>query len=334
MLIRKIYRVFYIIHLIMIISVLVISVFHNSMFVLIGFFFWGLDLIIKLIIIIKNKIKIKEAYATVLPDDVIRIVFIVKENNSFKFNSGEYIFICIPELTIFEWHPFSISSSPLEENLCLHFAVVGNWTDKLKRLIETKGKKINNNIQNKFESSTINNYIFERKKTILSNAISEKNVSYKQSVFKNYESKIKLTKFSKQDSFINSDFKKNQKYLKLPGIYLNVIVYISGPFGNPRVLIEDPKYKMFLLVAGGIGITPMQSICNHLLIQYFRGRPLVKIKFIWVMKKRAIARSVGNYKNNFWNKNFNIDNLSSNFLEIHENEQILDSEFYISRYVK
>ena len=34
-------------------------------------------------------------------------------------------------------------------------------------------------------------------------------------------------------------------------------VYIDGPYGNSIVDIDGDKYKMFLMVSGGIGITPL-----------------------------------------------------------------------------
>jgi hypothetical protein len=51
---------------------------------------------------------------------------------NFKFKSGDYIFIRIPSITRYEWHPFTISSSPdLTDYLWLHVRSLGNWTKKL-----------------------------------------------------------------------------------------------------------------------------------------------------------------------------------------------------------
>ena len=51
-------------------------------------------------------------------------------------------------------------------------------------------------------------------------------------------------------------------------------VWVEGPHGKPQVDIWGDRYRMVLLVSGGIGITPMQSICNTLLKQSDAGRPL------------------------------------------------------------
>lgn len=54
--------------------------------------------------------------------------------------------------------------------------------------------------------------------------------------------------------------------------------FIEGPYGSAAVDSYGERHDMFLLVSGGIGVTPMQSVLNELLDQRARGR---KIKFIW-----------------------------------------------------
>lgn len=45
-----------------------------------------------------------------LPTRVIKLV--LKKPNGFKFRPGDYILIKIPFFSLFEWHPFTISSPP------------------------------------------------------------------------------------------------------------------------------------------------------------------------------------------------------------------------------
>ena len=42
-------------------------------------------------------------------------------------------------------------------------------------------------------------------------------------------------------------------------------VLFEGPYGELEVDIDGAKYKSVLLISGGIGITPIQSICNDLI---------------------------------------------------------------------
>ncbi|KAJ3189695.1 hypothetical protein HK101_008754 [Irineochytrium annulatum] len=41
---------------------------------------------------------------------------------------GQYIFISCPEIALYEWHPFTLTSSPHEEFISIHIRVVGDWT--------------------------------------------------------------------------------------------------------------------------------------------------------------------------------------------------------------
>ena len=47
-----------------------------------------------------------------------------------------YLFVCFPGLSLWEWHPFSISSAPHEDKIVVHVRPLGNWTDALGRLAE------------------------------------------------------------------------------------------------------------------------------------------------------------------------------------------------------
>mmetsp|Transcript_26152 Transcript_26152/g.57296 ORF Transcript_26152/g.57296 Transcript_26152/m.57296 type:complete len:563 (-) Transcript_26152:177-1865(-) len=68
-----------------------------------------------------------------------------------------------------------------------------------------------------------------------------------------------------------------------------VTAFIDGPVGELGVDLEGSRYKHVLLVSGGIGITPMQSICNSLLDQHARGRPLKKVWFVWSVRDRYLV---------------------------------------------
>ena len=47
-----------------------------------------------------------------------------------NLKAGQYAFINCPEIGITEWHPFTASSSPLENYVSFHIRVVGDWTSK------------------------------------------------------------------------------------------------------------------------------------------------------------------------------------------------------------
>ncbi|KAJ1967490.1 hypothetical protein H4R35_006696 [Dimargaris xerosporica] len=42
--------------------------------------------------------------------------------------AGQYIFVCCPEISLHQWHPFTLTSAPEEQCLSIHMRTVGNWT--------------------------------------------------------------------------------------------------------------------------------------------------------------------------------------------------------------
>ena len=124
---------------------------------------------------------------------MVRLAFLKRD---FKYKSGQYCFICVPGVSLFEWHPFSLSSSPHENMVSLHIRVLGDWTQRLY------------------------------------------------------------------------DYVDQTRQIK---------VYLDGPYGTPCLDVDGDRYKMFMFISGGIGITPMQSICNDILHQRKRGRDIKKV---------------------------------------------------------
>jgi predicted ferric reductase len=68
-----------------------------------------LDVILRFFIVRSNKKNAHTCKIIRLPSNVIKIEFPKK---NFDYKAGQYVFIAIPALSYFEWHPFSISSSP------------------------------------------------------------------------------------------------------------------------------------------------------------------------------------------------------------------------------
>ncbi len=52
---------------------------------------------------------------------------------TFDYKSGQWVRIACKALGSGEYHPFTISSAPHEENLMLHIRAIGPWTINLRR---------------------------------------------------------------------------------------------------------------------------------------------------------------------------------------------------------
>ena len=149
-----------------------------------------------------------EARVRQLPGDVVRVSFMKHE---FKFKAGQHVNMCIPSVSKFEWHPYSISSGPADDYITIHVRVLGDWS---KRLHEVAGRR---------------------------------------------------------DS---------------------IRIYIEGPIGGCGLDIEGDRYKVFALISGGIGVTPLQSIYRNLVEQAARGRDLKEVLFVWSVRDRFLIDSV------------------------------------------
>jgi predicted ferric reductase len=78
-----------------------------------------------------------ELETEVLPSRVTKLSFAAPKG--WHHRAGDYLFIRIPEVATFEWHPFTISSAPehLGEpggRVTLHIRSLGNWTKSLGAL--------------------------------------------------------------------------------------------------------------------------------------------------------------------------------------------------------
>jgi predicted ferric reductase len=55
----------------------------------------------------------------------------------FRFDAGEFVYLKIPRVSRFGWHPFTISSSPEQkDHVGVHIRTLGNWTRRLHRLFQ------------------------------------------------------------------------------------------------------------------------------------------------------------------------------------------------------
>jgi NADPH oxidase len=54
-----------------------------------------------------------------------------------NYKPGMYLFLNVPELSRFQWHPFTITSTPEEPFISIHIRLMGDWTKQLAELIGT-----------------------------------------------------------------------------------------------------------------------------------------------------------------------------------------------------
>lgn len=98
----------------------------------------------KMISLYKSHSEEGKSYVTtgvVLPSRVVCLV--IKRPPNFSFKPGDYVYLNIPSIAQFEWHPFTISSAPEQaKTLSLHIRAVGHWTNSLYQYFEKEQAKL------------------------------------------------------------------------------------------------------------------------------------------------------------------------------------------------
>lgn len=64
------------------------------------------------------------------PSKVLEIQFY---KPSLKYLSGQYIFLQCPDISRWQWHPFTVTSAPEETILSVHIRLEGDWTEMIGR---------------------------------------------------------------------------------------------------------------------------------------------------------------------------------------------------------
>ncbi|XP_065854011.1 respiratory burst oxidase homolog protein D-like [Euphorbia lathyris] len=85
----------------------------------------------RLIRAFRSSIKsVKILKVAVYPGNVLALY--MSKPQGFKYKSGQYMFVNCAAVSPFEWHPFSITSSPGDDYLSVHIRTLGDWTRQLK----------------------------------------------------------------------------------------------------------------------------------------------------------------------------------------------------------
>ncbi|TQN65443.1 Dual oxidase 1 [Colletotrichum shisoi] len=69
----------------------------------------------------------------VLDGETVEITATIPSERIWKYQAGQYVFLQVPQLSTFQWHPFTVSICRGRE-FQLHIKTDGNWTKKLRDL--------------------------------------------------------------------------------------------------------------------------------------------------------------------------------------------------------
>lgn len=89
--------------------------------------------IVERVVRVSNGFRRLSAKIDVLDDDTVRLICDLPSKRSWNYLPGQYVFLQVPRLSIFQWHPFTISSC-WDNKIQLHIKTEYDWTGKLREL--------------------------------------------------------------------------------------------------------------------------------------------------------------------------------------------------------
>jgi hypothetical protein len=124
---------------------------------------------------------------------------IIKRPAGFNFSPGDWVFIKIPRVARFEWHPFTISSAPeMHDTFHVHIRGVGEWTNRLYKHFEDEyarqqqGALTRENKIEKFRGTVRQKY--DNARTIMSKSIRMKSTGAEDADFVSLAEKYTVDK--------------------------------------------------------------------------------------------------------------------------------------------
>ena len=133
---RRLFEAFYYLHLVFIVGLVVGAFFHSGILLpSLALATWGVDLVLRKLFMAQLQ-NPRVGQLSIISDTVVQVTF--SKTESFAYNPGQYIYVAVPEISMFQWHPFSISSAPHQNKVTLHIRKVGDWTSALFSLAAKK----------------------------------------------------------------------------------------------------------------------------------------------------------------------------------------------------
>jgi NADPH oxidase len=111
---------------------------HSVNLVWLPLFWFVLDWVVRYGVMVKCRYRTQASFHQLLVD-VVEIKF--PKPAGLDYNPGQFLRIAIPKLSVFQFHPFSISSAPHEAYVTIHVRASGNWTEQLLQLAKEKQQR-------------------------------------------------------------------------------------------------------------------------------------------------------------------------------------------------
>jgi len=77
----------------------------------------------------------------ILDDDTVRITITMPKHRIWPYEAGQYVMLQIPQISLFQWHPFTISTC-VDNTMQVHIKTDGDWTSQIRNLTKENGKEL------------------------------------------------------------------------------------------------------------------------------------------------------------------------------------------------
>jgi hypothetical protein len=111
------FEFFYFLHIACFLAMVPILFIHSAFFFPLSIIVWAIDVILRYVITLKKV----EMQATLLPGRIVKLSM----PKTFAYSPGQYCFLQVKGLSAVEYHPFSISTSPLQDDITFHIRPLG-----------------------------------------------------------------------------------------------------------------------------------------------------------------------------------------------------------------
>ncbi|KAJ2490506.1 hypothetical protein IWW37_003066 [Coemansia sp. RSA 2050] len=271
------------------------------------------------------------------PSNVIELKI---EKRGMNFQVGQFAYINVPSISLLEWHPFTLTSAPEEDELSMHIWVAGGWTRKL--VLALQGCAVSTLPQ--YPAADLVQLSDESKEPMYcSSSVSKMSVgesaksvpqisggtlraladqellmhylrneidpisglpkpgveSQYNYIRKSCDSRRPWSRVGRNSTVLldrlppEIDYRMSGSYATQPVAKLSAFqpaiklpkIMIDGPYGAPTQQVFN--YEHIVLIAGGIGVTPMSSVLKSLYYQLTSAqheRRIVKVYFLWVCR--------------------------------------------------
>ncbi|KAJ3423980.1 nadph oxidase [Anaeramoeba flamelloides] len=307
---RKNYEIFYWFHIFLAVVYLVFTVLHHEggrLIVIagIGLFSYIYDLIDRMLCIWKKRAKIV-SYKLIGRDKQNPNAILLKiEKKNFTFRSCQWVNICFPKISIFDWHPFSIAS-------CLDNSLTDTKFFSIKQDVESNSsqesdhrkveeiedsgsdeeiekeknkKEKDQDIENNLNSSSKNNLKIETEVSS-SSFSSSANIPTKRIINKQ---SINQTNIFTIPFIVRGDWTTKVMKQAVEGNLKNQTVLIEGPLGKNNQ--QHDQFSYFVLVAAGSGIGPISGYFTTLFQESLKKRkvPIKKVILVWASRNDSLV---------------------------------------------